>query len=95
MANNYRSQVLIVVLLSFFAFLQYRLWLGPAGIQDMRRLKKTLAMHIKENERLKQSNQELLFQVQRLQNSNDAVEVRARNELGMVKKDEQFYQIVK
>jgi len=48
-----------------------------------------------ENEELKKRNALLLFQIKRLRNSKDATEARARNELGMVKKGETFYQVVK
>jgi cell division protein FtsB len=85
------AAVLLVALL----FLQYRLWFESNGIYDMVRLKKVLAMQTQENDKLKKHNEELLFQIQRLQHSQEASESRARNELGMIKKDEKFYQIVR
>jgi len=90
-----RLNLLAGFLLIVLAFLQYRLWFESGGIHDMVMLRKTLALQERENAKLKKLNESLLFQVQRLQNSQDAVESRARNELGMVKKDEIFYQIVK
>ena len=86
---------LTAILIGLLFFLQYRLWFESGGIRDLLKLKKMLAMQIEENEKLKSHNEELMFQVQRLQNSHDAMEARARNELGMVKKGETFYQIVK
>lgn len=93
--SGLRLNLLAVSLLGILIFLQYRLWSETGGIRDMQHLKKVLALQTQENEKLKKRNDELLFQVERLQNSHDAVESRARNELGMIKKDETFYQIVK
>lgn len=75
--------------------LQYRLWFKSGGIRDLYQLRKTIALQKNENEKLKRSNDELLFQITRLQKSQDAAESRARNELGMIKKGETFYQIVR
>lgn len=88
-------RLLPTILLIMLIFLQYRLWFESAGIIDMLRLKKTLAVEVQQNEELKKRNQELLEQVKYLQNNNDAVEARARNELGMIKKGETFYQVIK
>lgn len=90
-----RWNLFAALLFGFLMFLQYRLWFEPGGVRDMLQLKKNLAIQIGENGKLKKRNEQLLFQIQRLQNSQDAVESRARNELGMVKKGETFYQIVR
>ncbi|RDI39845.1 septum formation initiator family protein [Aquicella lusitana] len=87
--------ILFATLTILLIFLQYRLWFESGGIRDMLRLRQTLASQTMENEKLKKRNEELLFQIQRLQNSKDATESRARNELGMIKKGEKFYQIIK
>jgi cell division protein FtsB len=87
--------ILAMVLVLLLLFLQYRLWFESGGIPDMWRLQEKLALQEKENEQLKADNDELLLHVQRLQNSQDAVESHARYELGMIKKDEKFYQVVR
>lgn len=92
--SGMRLNLLVLVLLLALALLQYRLWFESGGIRDLSRLKQTLAMQASENDQLKKRNEELLFQIQRLQNSEDAAEGRARSELGMIKKDEQFYQVI-
>lgn len=84
-----------IFLLVALVFLQYRLWFEQGGIKDMLRLKKALAVQAEENAQLQKRNDELLLQIRRLQKSGDAVEARARNELGMIKKDETFYQVIK
>jgi cell division protein FtsB len=85
----------VAILIGLLAFLQYRLWFQPGGIKDMVKLNEVLAEQESKNDKLKKQNDELAFQIRRLQTSQDATESRARSELGMVKKDETFYQIVK
>ena len=79
------------ILLIFF---QYRLWFQESGMRDMLKAKKLLAQQVVVNEKLKKQNEELLMQVERMQTSENTTESRARNELGMIKDDEVFYQIV-
>ncbi len=87
-------KLLPVVFILLLAFLQYRLWFEPGGIRDMMQLKKELAAYQKENEKLKNRNDVLLAQVQHVKQNKEAMESRARRELGMIKKGETFYQIV-
>lgn len=93
--TNIRWNLLIMILLSLFLFLQYHLWFDGGGIKNLFKQKKLLAEQNKVIDELKKRNEELLFQIQRLQHSKDAAESRARNELGMIKKGEKFYQFVK
>ena len=95
MKSFLRFNLLTVLLLGILIFLQYRLWFDTGGIYDMVQLKKLLAMQAEENKELKKRNELLLFQIQRSQHDKEATEARARNELGMIKKGETFYQIVK
>jgi cell division protein FtsB len=90
-----RLNVIAVLLFTVLIFMQYRLWFQSGGVLDMLKMKNALVAQKETNERLKKNNDELVFQIQRLQNSKDAAEARARNELGMVKKNETFYQVVK
>ena len=87
-------KILVSILVFTLLFLQYRLWLQPGGIRDMWKLKKQLAIQVVENDKMKKMNEQLLQQIQRSQKSKDAAELRARNELGMIKKGETFYQVV-
>jgi cell division protein FtsB len=90
-----RLYSVMIVMIIALVFLQYRLWFQSGGMRDLLQLKRALANQSVETEKLKKRNEELLFQVQRLQNGHDAIESRARNELGMIKNGEKFYQIVK
>ncbi len=95
MMPSIRLSILAVLLLGILIFLQYHLWFESGGIRDLIKIKKQLTAQIQENEKLKKRNEELFFQIERLQNSDDAAESRARNELGMIKKGETFYQVVR
>ena len=92
---GYRRYMLMGILLVLFVFLQYRLWFQSGGIFDMFRLRKQLALEQLQNDQLKKRNQMLLLQIQSLQKNQDATESRARQDLGMIKKDETFYQVIK
>ena len=90
-----RSKLWVMLLVLVLAFLQYRLWFESGGIIDMLRMKKQVALQQQQNDKLKKRNDKLIQQVQYLQANNEAVESRARGELGMIKKDETFYQVVR
>ncbi len=87
-------KVVIAILLIFLSALQVKLWVGEDGIQELRRLERAIMEQEQENERLKERNQALDAEVKDLKEGLEAIEERARNELGMIKKGEVFYQIV-
>ena len=87
-------KLLPFLLLILLLFLQYRLWFEAGGVLDMLRLKKQLSQETQENAELKKRNDVLKHQVLYLQKNQSAIESRARQELGMIKKDETFYQLV-
>jgi len=92
--SSLQTRLIASVLFLLFAFLQFRLWYERGGLWEMWKLKKQIAVQQVENNHIRKLNGELLSQVRRSQNNRDAAELRARNELGMVKKGETFYQIV-
>lgn len=94
MSNERLSYVMIALVIAF-VFLQCRIWFKAGGVRDMYHMKQLLTEQQHQNDILRKNNEALLYQVQRLQNSKEATEARARSELGMVKKGETFYQIVK
>jgi cell division protein FtsB len=87
-------KLLPVLLGTLFVFLQYTLWFKPGGIRNMWRLEKDLMAEVNQNEQLKKQNQVLSKQIEHLHKSHDAVESRARYELGMIKKNETFYKVI-
>lgn len=93
-AFEYKMRVLIAILLLLLLFLQFKLWFGDGGFSEVARLEDRVAEQLTENEVLQQKNNELQAEVEDLRERLEAVEERARNELGLIKKDEEFYQVV-
>lgn len=74
--------------------LQYRIWASPGGMREVWRLQKAIAAQVEENERLAQRNRTLAAEVRDLKEGRKAIEERARTDLGMVKSNETFFQVV-
>ena len=87
-------RILLAVLLILLVLLQYKLWLGEGGFSDVRRLQQKVTEQEQENSRLEQRNRQLEAEVEDLRQGYDAIEERARSELGMTKEGEEFYQVV-
>lgn len=84
----------IIILTLLLLILQYKLWFGDRGLHDAHLLNMTVQEQQQENIKLKQRNEQLSAEVKDLKEGNEAIEERARSELGMIKKGETFYQIV-
>jgi cell division protein FtsB len=74
--------------------LQYRVWLSEDGVRELDRLKKAVAMQHSENDQLAERNKQLAAEVRDLKTGLDALEERARSDLGMIASNETFYQVV-
>jgi cell division protein FtsB len=74
--------------------LQYPLWLGSGSVSESVRLKHAISRQVAENARLRERNQALEAEVVDLKSGVDAIEERARNELGMIRDGEVFFQVV-
>ena len=77
-----------------FVLLQYKLWFGDASVSDVMELKQTIIEQQAKNEQIKQRNAVLAAEVEDLKTGLEAIEERARSELGMIKEDETFIHIV-
>lgn len=85
---------LIAILLVLLALLQFRLWFGEGGFTDVQRLERRVEEQRDRNETLAKRNAELQAEVEDLRERLEAVEERARSELGLIKEGEEFYQVV-
>jgi len=74
--------------------LQYRVWFSEDGVRDVGRLRQAVAAQGAENEQLAERNQQLAAEVRDLKTGMDALEERARSDLGMISRNETFYQVV-
>jgi cell division protein FtsB len=82
------------LLLVLFLLLQYTLWISEDGLRELWRLNRSIEQQRQENRILSERNQVLGAEVRDLKSGLDALEERARSELGMIKKDETFFQII-
>ena len=87
-------KTLLTILVVVIVLLQLKMWFGEGGYRDVQRLAVRVEEQARENEILAQRNRELQAEVEDLRQGLQAIEERARSELGMVKEDEQFYQVV-
>ncbi len=84
----------LLVLLVLLAALQYKLWRGAGGMREVESLRQHLAEQKAQNAELKARNDALSAEVQDLKQGREAIEGRARSELGLIKPGETFYQVV-
>jgi cell division protein FtsB len=89
-----RSQGLTWVLAASIALLQYPLWLGEGGWLKVREYAHKIDIQEALNQRLQTRNEGLQAELGDLKQGRDAIEERARNELGMVAPDEWFVRVV-
>lgn len=85
---------LVILLLLLLVYLQYRLWFAEDSLLDVWELQQEVELQEAENARLRERNAALAAEVLDLQQGLDAIEEHAREDLGMVKEGETFYQVV-
>jgi cell division protein FtsB len=81
-------------LLTVVLLMQYRLWLSNDGVRELSRLSEAVERQKAENSELEERNQQLVAEVADLKAGMTAIEERARSELGMIGRNETFYQVV-
>jgi len=82
------------VLAALIVLIQYPLWLGKGGWVRVWEVDRQLEAQRGRNAQLQVRNQSLDAEVLDLKQGVDALEERARYELGMIKSNEVFFQIV-
>ena len=87
-------KTLAAILASLIVLIQYPLWLGKGGWLRAWDTDRKVAAQRASNERLVQRNDALAADVRDLKQGFDAIEERARYELGMIRGDEVFFQVV-
>ena len=86
-------KVLAGALVALILAIQYPLWLGKGGWLRVWDVDRQMDAQRARNERLESRNGALAADVKDLKQGFDAIEERARYELGMVKNDEVFFQV--
>jgi len=82
--------ILIFVLLG----LQYKLWLGDGNVHEWMALAQKNIAQQENNNKLNQRNQILTAEIAELKSGDQALEEKARHDLGMIKPDETYYNLV-
>jgi cell division protein FtsB len=85
---------LLAALFVVFVYLQSRLWIGEGSIANLVQLQGEIETQRAENARLQERNRLLAAEVLALKTNKDAIEERARTDLGMIKKGETFFMVL-
>jgi cell division protein FtsB len=83
-----------VLMVTLIILLQNRLWNGDGGIEQILEYENRLQGLKKEVQESQDRNAGLYAEVLNLRNGSEAIEERARHELGMIKETETFFQII-
>ena len=82
------------ILLALLIWLQYKIWLQDGGIPEVLQLQQELEQVKSEVDKLQERNSSLDAEVKDLKKGLDAIEERARSEMGMIKEGEIYYQVI-
>ena len=87
-------RTIIFCLIALVAALQYALWFGKSNVVDLIHLRHSVNELEKENLALRERNNRLHADVNEIKNRVEAIEARAREQLGLIKPGETYYQVV-
>lgn len=87
-------RLITLTLAVLLALIQYPLWMGKGGFFRIRELSLQLEAAREKNEENRLRNAKLASEVRDLEVGTEAIEERARYELGMIKKNEIFIQVI-
>ena len=93
-SDNQLIRYLNYGLLALFLLMQFALWAGDKNVFDLYHLNNSIDQTTAEVSQLTQRNDRFLAEVLDLKNGGQAVETLARQELGFIKQDETFYQVI-
>ncbi len=75
--------------------IQYPLWFDRGGWLNVFELQEEYEIQVEINHKLEKENGALLAEVKDLKSGTEAVEERARDDLGMIKEGEIFFEVIK
>ena len=87
-------RTLTIVFAALILLLQYPLWLGKGGWLRVWEIDRQVTAQKEGNARLRVRNDALNVEVRDLKQGYDAIEERARYELGMIRQDEIFFHVM-
>lgn len=87
-------KIIAFVLLALLIWLQYKIWLQDGGIPELLQLQEEVEQVKTEVHKLRERNLSLDAEVKDLKKGLDAIEERARSEMGMIREGEIYYQVI-
>lgn len=87
-------RLILTFLFALLVLIQYPLWLGKGGWFRVWDLDQQVHSAEEKNDQLKARNDKLASEVKDLKDGQEAIEERARSDMGMIKQDELFVQIL-
>ncbi|HEY8159792.1 MAG TPA: septum formation initiator family protein [Methylobacter sp.] len=87
-------KVIIAIIILLIIHFQYRIWVGDGSFAQIDAYQQRLDDLKKQAEEKKQRNEALYAEVLDLRKGQEAIEERARDELGMIKEDETFFHVL-
>ncbi|MBS1217287.1 MAG: ftsB [Proteobacteria bacterium] len=87
-------RLLAITLAALLLLLQYPLWLGKGGLLRVWEMERQIEAQRETNARMQARNASLDAEVRDLKQGMEAIEERARSELGMIRRDEIFFQVL-
>ena len=87
-------KIIAFALLFLLIWLQYKIWLQDGGIPEVLQLQQEVEAVSVDVQQLQERNSSLDAEVKDLKKGLDAIEERARSEMGMIKQGETYYQVI-
>ena len=87
-------RILVVILILLVILLQYDLWVGEGSLATVHQINQSIELQKQEIQQLKERNAALEAEVLDLKQGLEAIEERARSEMGMVKEGETYIQVI-
>jgi cell division protein FtsB len=87
-------RAVVVILVLLVLVLQYQLWAGRGSLPEVWSLREQIESQEEENRDLLERNRALEAEVEDLREGLDAIEERARSELGLVRPGETFFEVI-
>lgn len=87
-------KILIAIIILLIIHLQYRIWVGDGSVSQIKEYQARLEAVKEKAKEKKERNEALYAEIEDLRKGQEAVEERARDELGMIKENETFFQVI-
>jgi cell division protein FtsB len=87
-------KIIIAIIILLIIHFQYRIWIGDGSVAEIDAYQQRLDDLKKQAEEKRERNEALYAEVLDLRKGQEAIEERARDELGMIKEDETFFHVL-